>query len=573
MREYQSHIMEHIVKFLHWLEEEGIALDRVYAEGCLASPFPPEDEKDYQRARDIVKFIDEIPGGFFIYRAGGDEQILYANRGLLRMFRCDTMEEFKELTGNSFRGIVHPDELDKVEQSIERQIFENRQELDYVEFRIRCKDGSEHFVEDYGHFVHEKTVGDVFYVFLGDSSEERNRQQTEQKILLAEALERANMAVKAKNIFLSNISHDMRTPLNAVFGFTSLAKANIGDSETVMEYLDQIENAGHQLLDMITKLLDISALRSAAGPTEVECDLCSVARETYDFLKPQAREKSIDFTLDCSGIVHKDIYADKEKLKQLILNLANNAVTYTKPGGQVAITLTEEEAMPDDFVVYHLVVADNGIGIGAEYLESVFEPFGREKNSTLSGVHGIGLGLTIAKSIVDMMHGKIDVKSAANEGSTFTVSLAFRVQHLQDVSCDEDIAVLHTDLRILLVEDNDINREIETELLERIGFIIDPVENGSVALERMEQAAPGDYDLIIMDLQMPVMDGWEASAAIRRLPDPTLARIPIISLSANILVSDRRRALESGINVCLTKPMEYDALLEAIEKLTNWRNN
>ncbi|MCI8591353.1 MAG: response regulator [Lachnospiraceae bacterium] len=572
MREYQSHIMEHILKFLHWLEEEGVALDQVYAEGSLASPFPPEDEKDFQKARDIVKFIDEIPGGFFIYRAGGDEQILYANRGLLRMLQCDTMEEFREFTGNSFRGIVHPDELDDVERSIERQIFENRQELDYVEYRIRCKDGSERWVEDYGHFVREKTVGDVFYVFLGDSSEERTRQQTEQRRVLAEALEKANMAVKAKNTFLSNISHDMRTPLNAIFGFTSLARSNIRETETALDNLQQIEKASRQLLDMITKVLDVSALGSAGGPTEVECDLCHVVREAYDFLRPQAREKSISFTLDCSGVVHSGIYADQEKLKQLVLSLANNAVTYTKPGGRVSITLTEEEALPDNYMVYHLKVSDNGIGIGKEYLESVFEPFGREKNSTLSGVHGIGLGLTIAKSIVDMMHGKIDVKSKVNEGSIFTVSLAFHVQPMADASAGEEAGALQAGLRILLVEDNDINREIETELLERIGFIIDPVENGRVALERMEQAAPGDYDLIIMDLQMPVMDGWEASAAIRKLPDPTLAHIPIISLSANILISDQRKAVESGINLCLTKPMEYDALLEGIEKLMGRRN-
>lgn len=573
MKGRQSYLIEHILKFLRWLENEGLAIEEIYADEWPVRSFPPAEEMKFQEACDIIRFIDEIPGGFLIYRAAEEEQLLYANRGVLHMFRCSTMAEFKELTGNTFRGVVCSEDLERVEKSIEKQVFESRKNLDYVEYRIRRKDGSVCWVEDYGHFVRDDAVGDVFYVFLGDSSEERSRQQEEQKRLLEEALEKANMAVKAKNTFLSNISHDMRTPLNAIFGFTSLAKLNIDRTDTVMGYLDQIEKAGHQLLDMITKVLDVSALYNAAGPTEVECDLCSVVQDVYDFLYPQAKEKSISFTLDCDSIVHSGIYADQEKLRQLILSLANNAVTYTKPGGRVSITLTEEEAMLDDFAVYHLVVADNGIGIGEEYLESIFEPFGREKNSTLSGVHGIGLGLTIAKSIVDMMHGKIEVESAVNKGSTFTVNLAFRVQPLQDDFGKEDIAVFQAGLRILLVEDNDINREIETELLERIGFVIDPVENGRIALERMEQASAGDYDLIIMDLQMPVMNGWEAAAAIRRLPDPALAHIPIISLSADILLADRRRALECGIDVCLTKPMEYDALLESIEKLTNWRNS
>ena len=424
--------------------------------------------------------------------------------------------------------------------------------------------------EKQSHFVKGGAEGDLYCAFLEDSTEESGPQ--EQKKLLEEALEKANLAVRAKNTFLSNISHDMRTPLNAIFGFASLAKANIRDPDTAVRYLDRLENAGRQLLEMITKVLEVSALYNAAGPTEVECDLCGVVQEAYDFLQPQAREKSISFLLDYSRVIHRDVYADQEKLKQLVLNLANNAVTYTKPGGRVAVTLTEEEELPGDYRVYRLVVEDNGIGIGEEFLETVFEPFGREKNSTLSGVHGIGLGLTIAKNIVEMMHGKIDVKSAVGKGSTFTVSLVFRIQPSPDLSAGDEMTAPAPSLRILLAEDNEINREIETELLERIGFIIDPVENGQIALDRMAQAAPGDYDLIIMDLQMPVMDGWEASAAIRKLPDPALAGIPIISLSADIMVNDQRRALESGINVCLTKPLEYDTLLETIERVANWHN-
>lgn len=566
---YEGQMIERIVRLLRVLKEKGIEVEQVLSGDWSTEQLSSEEIKDFQEAYVILKFMEEIPGGFLIYYADGNNEIIYVNKGVLRLFRCGSMKEFEELTGNSFRGVVCPEDLDEVERSIEQQIAGQNHEMDYVEYRIRRKDGTTRWVEDYGHYVRGGESRDVFYVFLGESTEKRSKQQMEQKRALAEALEKARLAVKAKNTFLSHISHDMRTPLNAIFGFAALAKSSLQerDLNSANEYLEQVETAGHQLLDMITQVLYVSELRSAAGPAEVECDLCETVQETYDFLLPQAKEKDISFILDCGSVIHSGIYADQEKLRQLVLSLANNAVTYTKPGGKVVIRLTEKEELPDSYAVYCLVVEDNGIGIGKEFLDSIFEPFSREKNSTLSGVHGIGLGLTIVKSIVDIMHGSIEVDSSVNKGSKFTVNLVFRFQPLPDAQ-DEDVSV-STNLRILLVEDNEINREIETELLKRMGFLIDPVENGKIALERVQSSAPGDYDLIIMDLQMPVMDGWQASAAIRELPDPTLSKIPIVALSANILISDRRRAMESGIDFFLSKPLDFQVLLETIEKIKN----
>lgn len=564
---YEGRMIERIVQFLGVLKKKGIEMEQVLSDNWPTEQISSEEIKNFQEAYAILKFMEEIPGGFLIYYADGNNEIIYVNKGVLRLFRCGTMKEFRDLTGNSFRGVVYPEDLNEVEKSIEQQISGQNHEMDYVEYRIRRKDGTIRWVEDYGHFVSGGEGRGVFYVFLGESTEKRSRQQMEQKRELAEALEKARLAVKAKNTFLSHISHDMRTPLNAIFGFTALAKSSLQerDLSSANEYLEQVDNAGHQLLDMITQVLYVSELRSAAGPAEVECDLCETVQETYNFLLPQAQEKEISFTLDCSSVTHSGIYADQEKLRQLVLSLANNAVTYTKSGGKVVITLTEKEELPDSYAVYCLVVEDNGIGIGREFLDSIFEPFSREKSSTLSGVHGIGLGLTIVKSIVDIMHGSIEVDSRVNEGSKFTVNLVFRFQPLPDAPDDD--ASIATNLRILLVEDNEINREIETELLNRMGFLVDPVENGKIALEKIEGSAPGDYDLIIMDLQMPVMDGWQASSAIRKLPDPTLSKIPIIALSANILISDRRRALESGIDFYLSKPLDFQVLLETIEKI------
>lgn len=563
----EHYFIDRIMHLLDLLEEAHVEADQDIRAEWLASQCPGEDVKELQAALESLRFMDEIPGGFFIYYAGGDQRIIYANRGMLRIFQCETLQEFRDLTGNSFKGLVHPDDLPAVEASIRRQIALNQHSIDYVQYRIRRKDGSIHWVEDYGKFVHRESVGDIYYVFVGDPADERSQEQLRQKHLLSEALEKADMAVRAKNAFLSQISHELRTPLNAIFGFTTLAKTSLDDPASVAEYLDQVEVASHQLLDMITKALDVSTLSSAAGADQEECDLADTVQEVYDFLLPQAQEKSIIFSLDRSRITHRVVYTEQERLKQLILNLANNALTYTDAGGKVDIILSEEKSLPDHHALYQLEVRDTGIGIKEEFLGEVFDPFSRETTSTLSGIRGIGLGLTIVKNIVDLLEGTIDVKSTPGQGSTFTVTLPFRVQPLAGAD-RKQASVPQPNLRILLAEDNETTREIEAELLERMGFLVFPAADGVEALNKMTHAAPGDYDLLILDLQMPEMNGWELSAAIRKLPDPTLSRIPIIAMSANGESSDLQRSAESGIDVHLDKPMDLNVLLETIGKLT-----
>lgn len=319
-------------------------------------------------------------------------------------------------------------------------------------------------------------------------------------------------------------------------------------------------------------MLKASALSGQvnAGLDEKECDLYAVVRDIYDFLKPQAQEKNLNFVLDCDGLVHTAAYADQDKLRQLIMNLANNAVTYTEAGGRVTILVYEAEELPNDYVVYRFVVEDTGVGISPEFVEKVFEPFSREKSSTLSGVSGIGLGLAIVKNLVDMMGGTLDVKSEIGQGSTFTATLALRVQPLLGELQLPASAGKKTQ-RILLVEDNDINREIAEELLRMMGFDVDSAENGKAAVEKVINASER-YDVILMDLQMPVMDGWEASREIRALPDPELAHIPIVALSANAMERDQNRSRECGINAHLSKPMDLSQVVSTIEELTGKKN-
>ncbi|MCM1134897.1 MAG: ATP-binding protein [Clostridium sp.] len=564
---YKFCFIERILHLSQLLEERHSDIDRFLEGDWSSEEFSEEDKKELLADMEYISFMEEMPGGFFIYYADDDEQLIYANRGTLRMFLCDTMKEFRELTGNSFKGIVHPDDLEKVEASISRQVLSNQYDFDYVEYRIQRKDGTIHWVDDYGHLVRGGSMGDVFCVFLGDPSDNRLRQQVqqmEQMQVLSEAFEKADLAVKAKNAFLSQISHEMRTPLNAIFGFLTLAEISLNEPDVIADYLKQIETASRQLFNMITQALDVSALSNVTDSPEDECNLCDILQNVYDFLQPQAQEKNLSFALKCDKVTHQKVFTIPDRLQQMVLNLVNNAITYTKPGGRVEIILTEESIHPDNYSVYRLEVQDTGIGIDATFLERIFEPFSRESSSTLSGIQGIGLGLTIVKSIVDLLGGAISVKSTVNEGSTFTVTLPLQV-HPDTAPPQKEKAPA---LRILLAEDNEINREIETELLERQGFFVDAVDGGRLAYEKIKNASPEDYDLILIDLQMPEMDGWEVATAVRSLPDPALAHIPIIALSANVQFEDRRKSLESGIDVHLPKPMDFTLLMDTIHKIT-----
>lgn len=270
--------------------------------------------------------------------------------------------------------------------------------------------------------------------------------------------------------------------------------------------------------------------------------------------------------------MHPNVYSDHDRLRQVLMYLVHNAITYTNSGGNVVLHARELETLPNHHIVYQLSVEDNGIGISEAFLEHLFTPFEREKNTTFSGIHGTGLSLAITKNIVTMMGGKIEVDSTEGKGSAFTVTLRLRVLDSPTSTAAEDNMTNLTDLKILLVEDNMINLNIETEILRELGFTIETAENGSIAVEKLANSAPGDFDLILMDIQMPVMDGRQATEAIRKLENPLLANIPIIALSANAFESDKRMSIESGMNAHLTKPMDVPLLLETISKTMKKRH-
>lgn len=566
-QETRNHdLVENILSLLDYLRQRGVPVDRsTEPEVRFLLPANPAMESAYE----LMRFMDKIPGGFMIYRADGDERIVYANRGLLRIFRCETWEQFREVTGGSFRGLVHPEDLSEVEESIKRQIAESQFDLDYVEYRIVRRDRTTGWIEDYGHFVHSETVGDFFYVFLGDATAKVNeavRQEMQQKKILAEALENAELAIEAKDRFLSNMSHNMRTPMNTILGLMALARLRTEDPG-LLDCLNQAEASGRQLLDMIEKVLEASSSGSRRKETEEECDLRQVMEEVCRRFRPRASDKGLELGLDCAQAKHSLVWVGRDKLEQLLGELIRNAVTFTGPGGRVLLRLTEEELGLDGRRTYRLAVEDTGVGMSREFLKHLFEPFAREQDTTHSGVNGMGLGLTIAKYTVDRMGGTIRADSSPGLGSVFTVTLRLREAGGGPAERrEETVPEQVLGQRILLVEDNEINREMETEILQNNGFVVDTAEDGDVAVEKVKHSAPRGYDLILMDIQMPVMDGWTATRLIRELEDPALARIPIVALSANNQEQDIRRSIDSGMDGHLTKPIDIPKLLEKIRR-------
>ena len=322
-------------------------------------------------------------------------------------------------------------------------------------------------------------------------------------------------------------------------------------------------------MDLIDKALELSWMESNdVRIVEYASNLRTLMQDLYKDMFPQALEKNISLSLDFSHTSHYDIYCDSGKLKQILIHLTSNAIKYTKNNGNVDIIVTELEMLPNHYASYQFLVKDTGIGISADFLKHIFEPFEREKNTTFSGIHGTGLGLTIARSLTEMMGGKIKAESTPGEGSTFSFILRFRLQDIPMQPMDNTANTIAQlmNYKILLVEDNEINLEIETEILRGLGFVIETAENGEIAVEKIKHSLPGEYGLILMDIQMPVMDGREATRKIRQLDTPALAHIPIIALSANAFESDRRLSIESGMDAHLAKPLDVPLLLETITR-------
>ncbi|MBR3160439.1 MAG: response regulator [Atopobiaceae bacterium] len=817
--------------------------------------------RQFELTEDTLSIIEEIggymPGGFFIYRAEEPGELIYANKPVFDIFGCTSLEEFKALTGFTFRGMVHPDDYDSVYASIERQVLSSDDHMDYAEYRITRRDGKIRWVDDYGHYCETKAYGGVYVVFISDITEKREQRETDkatrdaviaslinsyntvwlisdvvaetcalyhtdkdeihaeairnalsharytetkteyvdtmvaeqdrermqeqiglpyilkqfetreqfsvsflrsletgvrhyridfgkvrmpggrigvtmgfkdvddevrQGRAMKKALEdawraqeeyrqvaaehityakvaqalagdyfsiytvnpdtdrfveysatqeyddlgveragedffnvsRKNMKrliysgdkerflgtfykekvmsilerdgsftmkyrlmsgdvptwvsmkatlledeygrhliigtnkidaqmkreleyqqqvaearVSARNDFLANMSHDIRTPMNAIVGYTNIAKSRQDDPEAVMEALEKISSSSHFLLSLINDILDISKIES--GKMQVNpgpCNLEDVFHRIEDIIALQARDKSLIISYRYESVKHVRVNADELRIEQVLVNIVSNAVKYT-PTGKTVDLIAEEEPLEGNKHRYRFIVRDTGIGISEDYLPHIFESFTREEKTTVNSIQGTGLGLAITARVVELMGGTISVKSAVGEGSEFTVELDLESLEDEDAQEDErteDDEFEFSGLRVLVVEDNDINAEIASMVLAQYGIEVDRAENGQIGIEQVRSHPLGHYDAVLMDIQMPVMNGFESTEGIRSLEGEYYRKLPIIAMSASAYDEDVRHCLAVGMNAHVAKPFNPRDLLECLRE-------
>ena len=412
-----------------------------------------------------------------------------------------------------------------------------------------------------------------YILVMSDRTADRKMNQA-----LSEAVRAAEAANRAKSTFLSNMSHDIRTPMNAIIGFTTLAVSNIDDQKRVRDYLGKILSSGSHLLSLINDILDMSRIESGKiHLEETEVSLSDVLHDLKTIISGQINAKQLEFYIDAMEVTNEDVYCDKTRLNQVLLNLLSNAVKFTPAGGTVSVRLKQFPGTVKGIELYEIRVKDNGIGMSPEFVEKIFSPFERERTSTVSRTQGTGLGMAITKNIVDMMGGTIEVQTEQGKGTEFIVRLPFRLQsekhHTEKIAELEGLKALVVDddfntcdRCILLVEDNELNSEITVEILNEYGYMVDTAGNGAQAVEKVKNSKPGNYDLVLMDVQMPVMNGYEATRQIRALNDPALAGITIIAMTANAFDEDKKKALECGMDGFLTKPIVIEELIGTIQK-------
>ena len=404
--------------------------------------------------------------------------------------------------------------------------------------------------------------------------EEKNRALADSKTALAEALAEAEQANHAKTAFLNNMSHDMRTPMNAIVGFTDLALSHAGNEEDVRDDLNKIAVSSQHLLALINDVLDMSRIES--GKLIIEEDdvhLPDVIDGIKTIIYSDVLTKELRLEIDTNDIVHEDIVTDKVRLNQVLLNVLSNAIKFTPKGGAIDMTVTEKPSDSSDIAEYEFTVKDNGIGMSEEFQKTIFDEFTRERTSTVSGIQGTGLGMAITKNVVEKMGGSISVKSAEGEGSEFIIDIPFKISAIPANSAGKEKTRTSPDeydftgKRVLLAEDNEMNQMIATTLLEKAGFAVETAVNGQETVDRVRDASDGYYDVILMDIQMPVMDGYEAARRIRALEDPAKAAIPIIAVTANAFEEDRKNAMELGMDGHLAKPYDVPKMMDMIQKL------
>lgn len=405
---------------------------------------------------------------------------------------------------------------------------------------------------------------------------ELKEAELKNRMAMEEAYRAAKAANEAKTVFLSNMSHDMHTPMNAIMGFSALVDRDAEQPDKVRQYNGKIAASGQHLLNLINNVLDMSKIESGQNALDIAAfDLKELLEELNAAIQPWIQEKRQSLEVEVSGLKADCFLGDRLRLRQILINLLSNAVTYTQEGGQIQLTVLGLPEISKGYAHLCFQVQDNGIGISPEFMKHIFDPFTREKDTTASGILGVGLGMAITKNLVDLMGGTISVQSTQGRGSTFRVELELRYPDAQPVetgSREQTRLPASGDkplegLRMLVAEDNDINAEILEELLSCEGVSCERTGNGQEALERFRQMPPGTFAAVLMDIQMPVMNGYEATRAIRGLDRPDGKTIPIVAMTANAFAEDVQNSMEAGMNAHLAKPIDMAMLKEVLVQL------
>ncbi|MCI8367322.1 MAG: response regulator [Eggerthellaceae bacterium] len=443
----------------------------------------------------------------------------------------------------------------------------------HVNYRVLREDGEEYCQATAvrtGDWLENRTI------VLGlRSVDKQTRDEMMQRELLEEALTQANKASAAKSAFLSNMSHDIRTPMNAIVGYTTLATNHVEQPEKVKNYLEKIQSSSTHLLSLINDILDMSRIESGKVLLDEQpCNLVTLLDDLHSIIQAETSARQLYFSINTENLQHPNVRCDRLRINQILLNLLGNALKFTNPGGFVKLGLEELPGAAPGCGRYRFQVSDTGIGMSADFVKHIFDPFERERTSTISGIQGTGLGMSITKNLVNMMHGSIEVESEKGKGTTFTVEVVLALESAAAADAEARFEPVHlsSDHRmkgssILLVDDNFLNREIAVTILEDEGFKVDVAVDGQKAVDRLLEVGPGRYQLVLMDVQMPVMNGYEATRAIRALENQELANIPILAMTADAFEEDRQKALRSGMNGHLTKPIEIEKLFEALDAI------
>ena len=448
---------------------------------------------------------------------------------------------------------------------------------------------------EYTHTFRAYLSGKLFYIQLKITRLDEQRiilgfrdtsslveEENKHRMQLEDALQAAEQANRAKTVFLNNVSHDIRTPMNAIIGYTLLAEEHLSDTARVQSYLKKIQTSSRHLLSLINDVLDMSRIESGMVTLkETRVSLSQILHGVNDIVDADIRSKQQYLEVVSERVTNDIVWCDKIRLCQVLLNCLSNSIKYTPEGGSISLRLIQTGCSDTGYASYEIRVKDTGIGMSEEFLEHIFEPFTREQNSTVSGVTGTGLGMSICRNMVELMGGTIHVNSNRNAGTEFIIQLNFRICTAEEAAkVQEEICRQSADngkyrriekyirgMKVLLVEDNELNREIAAELLMEKGAEVAIAVNGAEAVETVIESEKGSLDLILMDIQMPVMNGYEAASRIRSLPDPEKAAIPIIALSANAFEEDRKRSEENGINAHMSKPIDISELTEVIGRI------